>query len=204
MQSSFTSHNNSFNIISLSPTNAPQQQHQQQQKRRQQHQQQQHLQQQPLQYSHTNAGIVSNEKRNIVIFCDSIPKGINRKIFGQKSFNAKVIYKFFPAITFRDLFHYIKPTLQEPRTNFDIAVLHMCINDILNLGSTAENLSDIILPIANQCKNYGVKEVSISSVTCTTLLNSELINDLNNALQNKCQTLGYQFIDNNNITTEKL
>ena len=80
----------------------------------------------------------------------------------------------------------------------------MCINDILNLGSTAENLSDIILPIANQCKNYGVKEVSISSVTCTTLLNSELINDLNNALQNKCQTLGYQFIDNNNITTEKL
>ena len=58
----------------------------------------------------------------------------------------------------------------------------MGINDILNLGSTAETVSNSILHIANLCKNYGVKEVSISSVTCTTLLNSDLINYVNNAL----------------------
>ena len=80
----------------------------------------------------------------------------------------------------------------------------MCINDILNLGSTGETVSNSILHIANQCKNYGGKEVSISSVTCTTRLNFHLINDVNNALRNKCQTSDYLFIDNNNIATEKL
>ena len=119
-------------------------------------------------------------------------------------FNAKFFYRFFPGSTFRDFFHYIKPTLQDSQTNFDIAVLHMGVNDILNLGSTAETVSNSILHIANQSKNYWVKEVSISSVTCTTLLNSDRINDVNNALQNKFQTSGYHFIDNNDITKEKL
>ena len=80
----------------------------------------------------------------------------------------------------------------------------MSVNDILNLRSTAETVSNSILHIANQCRNYGVKEVSISSVTCTTLLNSDLIKNLNNTLRNRCQTSGYHFIDNNNITTGKL
>ena len=99
---------------------------------------------------------------------------------------------------------YIKPTLQDPQTNFDIAALHMGINDTLNLGSTAETVSNNILHVANQCKNYGVAKVSISSVTCTTPLNSDLIKDVNNALQNKNQASGFHFIGNNNITTEKL
>ena len=80
----------------------------------------------------------------------------------------------------------------------------MGINDVLNLESTGETVSNSILHIANQCKNYRIKEVSTSSVTCTSLLNSDLINDVNNALRNKCPTSGYHFIDNNNITTEKL
>ena len=129
---------------------------------------------------------------------------VNRKILGQKLLNAKVFYRFFPGAISRDFFHYIKPTLQDQQTNFDIAVLHMSVNDILNLGSTVETVSNSILHIAKQCKKYGVKEVSISSVTCTTLLNSDLINDVNDALRNKCQTSGYHLIDNNNITTEKL
>ena len=175
-------------------------QHQQQELQKLQQRNPCNHQSQPLQDRHANLCTVSNEKRNIVIFGDSIPKGI----LGQKLFNAKVFYRFFPGATSRDFFHYIKPTLQDPETNFDIAVLHMGVNDILNLGSTGETVLNSILHIANLCINYGVKEVSISSVTCTTLLNSYHINDVNNTLRNKCQTSGYHFIDNNNITTEKL
>ena len=97
-----------------------------------------------------------------------------------------------------------KSTLQDPQTDFDIAVLHMGVNDILNLGSTAEAVSNIILHITNQCRNYGVKEVSILSITYTTLVNSYLMNDVNSAQRNKCQIYGYPFIVNNNIKTEKL
>ena len=114
-----------------------------------------------------------------------------------------MLYRFFPAATFRYFFHYVKPTLQDLQTNFDIAVLHMGVNDILNLGSSVETVSNSILHIANQRKNYGVKKVSISIVTWTTLLSSDLNNDVNNALRNKCQTSGYHVIDNNNIITEK-
>ena len=78
----------------------------------------------------------------------------------------------------------------------------MGINNIWNLGSTVETVSNSILHIANQCKYYEVKEVSILRITCTTLLNSDLINNVNNALRNKCQTYGCHFIVNN-ITTEK-
>ena len=177
-------------------------QHQQQELQKLQQRNPCNHQSQPLQYRHANVGTVSNEKRNIVIFDDSIPKGINRKILGQKLFHAKVFYRFFPGATSRDFFHYIKPTLQDPQTNFDIAVLHMGVNDILNLGSTAETVSNSILHIANQYRNCRVKEVSISSITCATLLNSDLINDVNNTLRNKCQTSGFHFISNNNNTTE--
>ena len=79
----------------------------------------------------------------------------------------------------------------------------MDIKDILNIGSTAETVSNSILHIASECKNYGVKEVSLSSLTCTTLFNSDLINNVNSTLRNKCQTSGYNVIDNNNITTDK-
>ena len=38
----------------------------------------------------------------------------------------KFFYRFFPCATSKDFFHYIKPTLQDPQTNFNIAVLHDC------------------------------------------------------------------------------
>ena len=65
---------------------------------------------QPLQDSYTNVGTVSNEKQNIVIFGDSIPKGTNKKIVDQKLFNIKFLYSFLPGGTSRDFFHYIRPT----------------------------------------------------------------------------------------------
>ena len=106
-------------------------------------------------------------------------------------FNAKVFYRLLPGASSRDVFYYIKLTLQDPQTEFDIEVLHIGANDILSLESTVKTVSNSILHIANQCKLYGVKEVSIPSVTCTTLLNSDLINDVINALRNKFQSSGY-------------
>ena len=106
-------------------------------------------------------------------------------------FNVKVFYRLLPGASSRDVFYYIKLTLQDPQTEFDIEVLHIGANDILSLESTVNTVSNSILHIANQCKPYGVREVSILSVTCTTLLNSDLINDVINALRNKFQSSGY-------------
>ena len=95
---------------------------------------------------------------------------------GQRLFNAEVFYRLFPDTTSRDFFHYIKPILQDSQSDFDISVIHMGVNNILNVGSTAEAVSNSILLIGNQGKNYGVKELS--------------------------QISGYRIIDHNNIISE--
>ena len=77
---------------------------------------------QPLQDKHANAGTVFNEKQNIVIFGDSIPKGINRKVFGQKLFNPNFFIDSSLASLQEIFFNYIKPNLQDPQTNFGIPV----------------------------------------------------------------------------------
>ena len=140
--------------------------------------------------SHTNVSIASHKKGNILNFRDSEPNVINKKILYQKLFQAKDYYWFFASPTSIDFFHYKKPILSDPQTNFDIAVLHVGIYGILKLGSTVETVSIDILHIVNQCKNYGVNRFSISSVTCTTLLNSDVMYDVNSALRIQCQITG--------------
>ena len=66
--------------------------------------------------------------KNETLFGDSNLKGITRKVLGENLFNAKVFYKPFPRASARNFFHNIKPTLQDPQTDFHIAVLHMGIN----------------------------------------------------------------------------
>ena len=69
----------------------------------------------------------------MVIFGDSIPRGINTWLLKKKLIKSKVVCKFFPGPTSKDLVHYIKPTLQE--NEFDTSILHMGVNDVLKLGN---------------------------------------------------------------------
>ena len=103
----------------------------------------------------------------------------------------KFFTNFCLGTTSWDFYHYIKLTLQDLQTDFDIAILHVSINDILNVESNAETISSSILQTDNQCRNYWVKDVFILSLTCSTLTKYELINNVNNAMRNKCETSGY-------------
>ena len=69
----------------------------------------------------------------MVIFGDSIPRGINMRLLKKKLIKSKVVSKFFPGATSKDFVHYIKPTLQE--NEFDTSILHMGVNDVLKLGN---------------------------------------------------------------------
>ena len=78
---------------------------------------------------------------------------------------SKSVCKFFPGATSKDFVHHVKLTLQENEA--DIAILRMGVNDILNLGSNIDPVSKDIMSIANQYKNFGVKQI-ISGLTFTT------------------------------------
>ena len=87
------------------------------------------------------------QKKNVVIFGDSIPNGINTRLLNKKLIKSKVVCKFFRGLTWKDFVHYIKPTLQG--NQFDNLILHIGVNDVLKLGSNIDTVSKDIINIAN-------------------------------------------------------
>ena len=142
------------------------------------------------------------QKKNVVIFGDSIPKGINTRLLNKKLIKLKVACKFFPGSTSKDFVHYIKLTLQ--KYEFDTSILHMGANDVLKLGSNIDTVSKDIMNIANHCKNFGVKQTIISGLTLSTRLNASFISLLNNSIKVLCKKHGYSFTDNSNVSSENL
>ena len=66
------------------------------------------------------------QKKNVIIFGDSIPKGINTRLLNKKLIKSKAVCKFFSGVTSKDFVRYVKPTLQE--NEFDTSILHMGVN----------------------------------------------------------------------------
>ena len=93
---------------------------------------------------------------------------------------SKGVCKFFPGATSKDFVHHVKLTLQE--NEVDIAILRVGVNDILNLGSNIDPVSKDIMSIANQYKNFGVKQI-ISGLTFTTRLNASFIHHFDNTVK---------------------
>ena len=87
------------------------------------------------------------QRKNVIIFGNSIPKGINAQPLNKKLIKSKAVCKFFPGATSKDFVHYIKPTLQE--NEFDTSILHMGVNDILKLGSNIDTVSKYCVLLNN-------------------------------------------------------
>ena len=142
------------------------------------------------------------QKKKIIIFGGSIPKGINARLLNKKLIKSKAVCKFFPGATSKDFVHYIKPTLQENK--FDTSVLHMGVNDFLKLGSNIDTVSKDIINIANHCKNFSVKQIIILGLTLITRLKASFIYEFNKSIKELCQKHGYSFIDNSNVSSKNL
>ena len=109
-----------------------------------------------------------NTYNNIVIFGDSIPKGINIRNLNTRLSTANCKCRFFGGATLKHFHHYIQPTLNGKNFKTDIAVLHMRTNDILNAEADKDLIAESVIDIAKECVRFGVKDVFISSVTVNT------------------------------------
>ena len=83
---------------------------------------------------------LTSEKRNVIIFGDSIPKvkGINKRSSNTNLIKSKAISKCFPGASSNDFIHYIKPTLQNSENTFESTILYMGVNDILKRDSNID------------------------------------------------------------------
>ena len=111
-----------------------------------------------------------SSKENIIVFGDSIPNfskssknEINRKLVSRGT--AK--FKYFPGATSKDLLQYIDSTLEDQI--FNVAIIHVGTNDILNNGQDAINyLLENIQKMVKKCESYGIEKVLISGLIFTT------------------------------------
>ena len=144
---------------------------------------------------------------NIVIFADSIAKGINIRNFNTRLSTAYCKCRFFGSATSKHFHHYIQPTLNEANVKTDITVVHMGTNYILNAKANKDLIAESVLDIPKECVRFGVIDVFISSVTVNTRRSSAFISAVNKILEDKCTTHQFHFIDNSNTknnTPEKM
>ena len=115
--------------------------------------------------SHQDPNIepLTYEKRNVIIFGDSITKGINTRLLNTNLIKSKAISKCFPGASSIDFIHYIKPTLQNPQNPFESAILHIGVNDLLKRFSNIDVVANNIMKIANERKTYRIKNIHFRS-----------------------------------------
>ena len=145
--------------------------------------------------------IINNHK--IVIFTDSIPKGIRYYEFNKHINRGSAKFKTFPGLKSNELLHYIEPTLQEE--TYDAAIIHVGVNDMINgnqekIDALIQNLQNL----ANKCVSYGVKKVFISGITFTKRINQKTLDKVNDLIMKLCEENCLHYINNKNITIRHL
>ena len=72
--------------------------------------------------------INSSKQNRIIIFGDSISRGIRVREFNNETKNGYAKFKTFPGPDSREILHYVNPTLGSG--NYDSTVLHFGVNDL--------------------------------------------------------------------------
>ena len=152
------------------------------------------------------ATVPSNSARTSdnVIFWNSIVNvstklkyNINRALT-----NGRARIKYFPGVTSKELLHYIDATLEE--INFEVAVIHVGVNNLLNSNNSVDKLLKNIYNMAEKCKSSGVKKVFISGIVKNNRINDFIIQEVNRKIHDDCQKEDYRFNINNGIGSNGL
>ena len=106
----------------------------------------------------------------IVIFGDCITNfsKYHKNIFNQKIDDHKARFKYFPGALSRDISHYVNPALEE--FEFDVATIHVGINDLLNCEGDTDQINNILRNIEHivyKYRQYGVKNIFLSGLIIT-------------------------------------
>ena len=86
--------------------------------------------------------------------------------------------------------------MQNPENQSEAVISNMDINDLLKQGPNIDVVTNNIMNIANECKNYGIKKIYVSGLVVNNRLHSDFNNAVNNALKLDCLKYGYNSIEN--------
>ena len=141
--------------------------------------------------------------RKISIFSDSILKGIRAQEFNDNIESGKASFKRFSGATSKQLNHYTLPTLIEESPN--TVVIHVGTNDLKQKDKTKENIAKEIMNIGITSRKHGAKNIVISSIVTRRGVNLDRKRkEVNMLLKDMCVKEGFYYLDNDNVTFDKL
>ena len=123
--------------------------------------------------------------QKIILVGDSHVKSIRRNLFNKSIVKGKSHIKAFSGSNAKQLNHHIISTLEDDKP--DIVIVHVGSNDVNNYNYREVNPIEVaqrIIDIGKTCKNYGVKEVCISSILMKrNIYITKKIHELNDSLK---------------------
>ena len=112
-------------------------------------------------HSDSDNNTLSDINNNIIIFGDSIPKGINIQNLNTRLSTTNYKSRFLSGATSKGFHHYIHLTLNEANAKTDIAALDMGTNDLLDTAVVKDLIVESVIYIAKECVQFSVKDVCV-------------------------------------------
>ena len=108
---------------------------------------------------------------------------------------------FFPGATSQEVKHYVTPAIDDHWP--DALLIHIGTNNLQKKDYNSNIISDEIINIAKDAIEKGVIHIFISSITARrdVRLQSKR-NEVNKQLKEKCNVLGFVFVDNSSVELE--
>ena len=137
--------------------------------------------------------------RKVIIFGDSIPRGIRIHEFNSLVKKGYAKMKSFPGATSKELLHYVDPTLKDGIYN--TAIIHVGVNDLLNNKSTnkVDELVKNLESTAIKCISNGIAKVVVSGIVMNNKMSDSFIGDVNKEIAMMCKKNSLVYMDNANI-----
>ena len=112
----------------------------------------------------------------------------------------------FPGASSHQLLHYLDVHLNDK--SVDIGIIEVIINDLLTKNSRSRscmnNLTSNIKKITEKCLMFGVKNVFVSGLVCTTRVDVSLLEKVHVLILDFCRKNCFIYIDNRNIKSDSL
>ena len=160
-------------------------------------------QQQQQELHNNNSNNNNNQRKKLIVFSTSITKGIDPKRFNECYEYGYSRFQRYHGGRVRHIKQYVDSHLEEEKPN--VTIIQAGGNDLQSGELSISQIANDIMEIAHKSRNANVADIFIGGVPSrSNAYAKKRGDDLNQAVKDLCETHGFTFIDNTDITTSHL
>ena len=149
----------------------------------------------------SNYADITKKGKKLLILSDSIAKPIDMVKFNELLKTGDAYKRAFGGATASQLNYYVHAALNEDHP--DTVIICVGSNNLTKKNQTPQEITQEIINVVKTCRNGGINDVFVSSITCRPEYQSK-INEVNQLLNYYAGIFNYEFIDNACIRREHL